>query len=129
MPTMLIDPDKIRAEMESMIAIVTNPAFVAAMNRLRETPVNKRREFGKRTLTSDALAAQGVNIPGNMRLTTRYFEPGKSRYLEIDSDGELHPRAMPKFRGKHTFGGTVQWGLCFCGGTGPFAAGAGGSAL
>lgn len=127
MTTELIDPKKVRAEMEEMITMITEPAFVRAMKEMKETPVSKRRELGKRTLTVDALKAQGVKIPDGMRLTTRYFEPGKSRYIEVDPNGNLTERAFPKFRGRDGLGGVVQWGGCACGGGLSFCGGAGGS--
>ncbi len=122
----LIDAVKVRQEMDAMVDMITHPAFVAAMKNMKASPVSKRREIGKETLTVDALRAQGVTIPRGMRLTTRYFEPGRPGFLEVDAAGVIKAGRIPKFD-VGDLGGTVQWGGCACGGGLTFCGGAGGS--
>jgi hypothetical protein len=124
----LIDADRVRRETDSMINMITHPAFVDAMKKMKETPLNSRREVSKSTLTLEALAAQGVPIPSDMRITTRYFEPGNPEVIEIAPDGTVSGTVAPKFpSGKPNDPTTMAWGGCACGGTALGCAGAGGS--
>ncbi len=127
MPDM-INESKVKSEMGAMVEMLSHPAFVAAMKNMKATPIKKRRAVGKKTLTVKALKAKGVPIPAGMRLTTRYFEPGRPGVVEIDPTG--HPRITknPRFPQSGIDGpGTVSWGGCACGGGLSFCGGAGGS--
>ena len=128
MPNDLIDPVEVRKEMDVMIEMITHPAFVDAMKDMKATPVSKRRELGKKTLTVDALRRKGVKIPDKMRLTTRYFEPGKPGILEIRPTGNPVITKFPRYPQIDALDpGTVAWGGCACGGGLTFCGGAGGS--
>ena len=121
----LIDPKKVKKEMEVMIDMITHPAFVAAMKAMKETPVAGRTELGKKSLTVKSLSAKGVKIPEGMRVTTRYFEPGKPTIMEMTPDGKLIGTKLPKFPIGDP--GPLSWGGCACGGGLTFCGGAGGS--
>ncbi len=127
----LIDPAKVKKDMDAIIEMITHPQFVAAMKDMKQTPVAKRQEVGKKTLTVQALAAKGVKIPANMRITTRYFEPGSTDILEVDPNGKLKKIKTSKFPfeipGLGRPGGSVAWGACACGGAATVCGGAGGS--
>jgi len=128
MPNDLIDPQKVKKEMDQLITMITHPAFVDAMKQMKASPVSKRRELGTKVLTVKSLKAQGVDIPPGMRLTTRYFEPGKPEILELGPDGKIRGIKLPKFPiGDINDAGTVAYGGCACGGGLSFCGGAGGS--
>jgi hypothetical protein len=122
----LIDPRRVRKEMDEMIEMITHPAFVAAMKKMKETPVSERQALGKRTLTVAALTAGGVRMPAGMRVTTRYFERGIPEVIEVSPDGKVKATKTPLFP-IGADGGTVSWGGCACGGGLSFCGGAGGS--
>jgi hypothetical protein len=71
------DPDKLRETIDAMVEAVTAPAFVEAVRAVRTSPEDQRLAEGARRLSPDALRAQGVPLPPDMRITTRYFEPGQ----------------------------------------------------
>lgn len=124
----LIDRQKVKKEMDVLINMITHPAFVDAMKKMKASPVSKRRELGKKLLNIDVLKAQGVEIPPGMRLTTRYFEPGRTEVLELGPDGLIRGVKIPKFSvGDLKELGNVAWGGCACGGGLSFCGGAGGS--
>ena len=124
MPEKLINPDKVRKEMDAMIEMITHPEFVASMKQMKETPLSKRKEFGAKNLTVEALKLKGVEMPVGMRVTTRYFEPNRPEIIEITPDGKIVRTRNPKFPTGP--GGTVAWGGCACGGGLSFCGGAGG---
>lgn len=127
----LIDPQKVRADMDVMINMTTHPAFVDAMRTLKATPVGDRLDVGKKLLTVDALKAQGVDIPAGMRLTTRYFEPGSPDILQINPDGTVGNTIIPNANVPLVPGSgplnPYAVGGCACGGGLTFCGGAGGS--
>ncbi len=126
MPDPMIDRKKVKKEMDALIEMITHPAFVAAMKEMKETPVAARRKLAKDVLAVDALRNAGVTMPRGMRVTTRYFEPGKTEAIQVSPDGRLSTIKLPKelvIRG----GGLVSWGGCACGGGLSFCGGAGGS--
>lgn len=122
----IINPQRVRKEMDEMIEMITHPAFVAAMKRMKDTPVGERQALGKKTLTVAALTASGVRMPAGMRVTTRYFERGKPEVIEVSPDGKVRATKTPLFPLGIPDGGTVSWGGCACGGGLTFCGGAGG---
>lgn len=126
MPQGMIDTAKVKAEMTAMVDLISHPAFVDAMKNLKSTPAAKRQEYGKKALTVAALSQKGVKFPPGMRLTTRYFEPGKPGFTEWRPDGTSAKSKFPKFPITDARGSPVQWGGCACGGGMTFCGGAGG---
>ena len=120
----LIDPVKVKKEMDAMINMITHPEFVASMKAMKETPLKMRKAFGEQNLTVEALTAKGVEMPVGMRVTTRYFEPNKPDIIEITPEGKIIKTKIPK----HIIGagGPLAWGGCACGGGLSFCGGAGG---
>lgn len=125
----LINPDKLRKEMDAMTEMLSHPEFVAAMKLIKSTPLSKRNALAKKTLTIQAPREKGVKIPEGMRLTTRYFEPGKTEMLEIGPDGTARKVAKSKigieFPGGINTNGSLAWGGCACGGIGSICGGGG----
>lgn len=121
------DVKRLREKTDEMITAITAPAFVEAMRQLKNTPVKDRLATGAKLLKPDALRAAGVKLPRDMRITSRYFEPGKAAVIEV---GDLGARRVPQGGLRGTAlggGGTVSWGGCACGGGLTFCGGAGGS--
>jgi hypothetical protein len=126
MPDPMIDRNKVKKEMDALIEMITHPAFVAAMKTMKETPVAERRALAKDVLAMDTLKNAGVKMPRGMRVTTRYFEPGKTEAIQISPGGRVSTVQLPKEL-VATRRGVVAWGGCACGGGLTFCGGAGGS--
>lgn len=126
MPDPMINRRKVQKEMDALIEMITHPAFVAAMKEMKETPVAERRKLAKTSLALNTLKNAGVKMPRGMRVTTRYFEPGKTQAIQISPDGRLSTVKLPKELVAGG-GGLVSWGGCACGGGLTFCGGAGGS--
>jgi hypothetical protein len=120
----LIDPKKVRQEMDTMIEMITHPEFVAAMKQMKLATPKQRLELGKELLTVGSLSSKGVKIPEKMRITTRYFEPDNPSVWECTPEGKIILTKTPQFRRGV---GSVSWGGCACGGAATVCAGAGGS--
>lgn len=71
-----LQPDRLREEIGQMITALTSPPYVEAMQAVRAAPVSQRLVEGSKRLTPEALRAQGVPLPSNMRISSRYFEEG-----------------------------------------------------
>jgi len=121
-----IDRKRVKKEMDALIEMITHPAFVAAMRDLKATPVAERRKLAKDVLAIETLKSAGVTVPRGMRVTTRYFEHGKTEAIQISPDGRLSTIRLPKELVGGRPGGLVSWGGCACGGGLTFCGGAGG---
>jgi hypothetical protein len=122
------DRNRLRERTDQMIDAITSPPFVEAMRQLREVPVERRLAEGARLLDPAALRAAGVPLPDDMRITSRYFEPGKPGVIEVGPDRNHHD--LKGFVGGQAFGvggGPRAIGGCACGGGLTFCGGAGGS--
>lgn len=122
----LIDAEKVKSEMKAMVKMTSHPAFVAAMKNLKETPLDQRLDVGRETLTVEALKAQGVDMPDQMRLTTRYFEPGTPNVIEVGPDGDVKNLVLEKPTVQDRPPNAPGYGGCACGGGMSFCGGAGG---
>jgi hypothetical protein len=137
-PLNAIQLQKITAE---MIAAISSAPFVMAMRQLKSTPKSERLDLAAEILTPDALRHQGVPLPENMRITSRYFERGNPstigtpNIIEANDYGAflttganpldpvaagLAPVLSTTNRGRRT---TCA---CACGGAGTVCGGAGG---
>jgi hypothetical protein len=112
-----IDPGKLKQLTDEMITAISHPAFVAAMNKMKKTPMDQRLSVASKILTPAALKAKGVPLPEGMRISSRYFEPGIPTVIKID---ELGARVA-----RHDPGPVAAWG-CACGGAATVCGGAGG---
>jgi hypothetical protein len=112
-----VDPTKLKKITDEMIEAISHPAYVAAMNTMKKTPMDQRLSVASKILTPDALKAKGVPLPDGMRISSRYFEPGNPVVINID---ELGARiAGPDV------GPMGAW-ACACGGAATVCGGAGG---
>lgn len=112
-----IDPVKLKQLTDEMIAAISHPAYVAAMNKMKKTPMDQRLSVASKILTPAALKAKGVLLPEGMRISSRYFEPGDPTVITIDDFGARIARHDP--------GATAAW-ACACGGAATVCGGAGG---
>jgi hypothetical protein len=112
-----IDPVRLQKITGEMIAAISHPAYVAAMNTMKNTPMDKRLSVASKILTPAALKAKGVPLPDGMRISSRYFEPGNPTVINIDEHGATI--AGPNI------GPIAAWG-CACGGAATACGGAGG---
>lgn len=114
-----IDPLKLKKDTDQLISAISSPQFVAAMKRMKETPMAERLALASKTLTPSALTEAGVNLPKGMRVTSRYFEPGSPDIIEVDAFGSRlrNVNSVP--------GSTAAW-ACACGGAATVCGGAGG---
>lgn len=118
-----LDAKRLEKITEDMIAAITSPPFVQAMRTLKTTPMDKRLEVAKRLLTPSALRTAGVRLPEDMRITSRYFEPGKPLEVIEVSDREAFFAGGPGYAPDLFAYGA--WG-CACGGAATVCGGAGG---
>ncbi|WKX75826.1 hypothetical protein [Zobellia laminariae] len=93
----LINTQKIRAEIEAMIEMISHPAFVEAVKTMKKKPISKRRQLGKKILSIDHLRSKGVMVPKGMRVTIRYFESGRPGIIELLPDGKIRNTKYPRF--------------------------------
>jgi len=116
-----IDVKQLKKITDELIAAISSPPFVAAMKKIKQTPMDKRLAYASRHLTPAVLARAGVKLPKGMRVTSRYFEPGSPDIIEVTDHGAslLRVSTMPGV------GAAGAW-ACACGGAATVCGGAGG---
>lgn len=135
------DVDRLQQMTNSMITAITHPKFVDAMRQIKASPTEDRLSLGAKLLDPNALRAAGVPLPTDMRITSRYFEPGHPGLIEVGDQSPptdtLNPKTnygppkipkppkdiVPGFKGPSVNGP----GGCACGGGLSFCGGAGGN--
>lgn len=122
MPNMMkIDPDILRKEINQMIDALTSPPFVEAMRAVRAVPASQRLAEGAKRLNPDLLREQGVPLPSNMRISSRYFDDELPEPVEVGEVGTMSKSRMSKSSpDMHMLGG------CCCGGGATVCGGCGG---
>jgi len=112
-----LDADRLHEVTSQMITALASPEFVEAMRKMKATADEDRLRVAAKILTPDGLRSQGVPLPMDMRITSRYFESGKP---EIEA-GDSFVRFGPAFHGVRDEGGG-----CCCGGGASVCGGCGG---
>lgn len=74
---------RLRDETQKIIDALVSPAYVAALRAVKAAPVQSRLQEASTRLTPEALRKQGVKLPENMRISSRYFEAGMPRPLSL----------------------------------------------
>ena len=113
-----IDPKRLKKITDEMIAAISSPEYVKAMKIMKKTPVEKRLAVATKLLSPDALRKKGVPLPKDMRISSRYFEPGNPTVILVDDHGA-------RIAGTGDPGPVGAWG-CACGGAATVCGGAGG---
>lgn len=119
------DVARLKKITSQMIDAITSPPFVDAMRKLRAVPKEKRLTEGARLLSPDNLRRQGAPLPADMRISSRYFEPGATP-INVTREGatlvdnpQLHNFLPGGTPGTASIGGCAcAGGLTFCGGAG-----------
>jgi hypothetical protein len=79
-----LDPAFLRKTTQDLIEALTSPAYVAAVQAVRDAPDESRLVEASHRLTPDGLRKQGVPIPSDMRITSRYFETGFPNAIDVE---------------------------------------------
>jgi len=118
-----LDPKKLKAMTNTIIATISHPSFIKAMKEMKATPQSKRLRLAEKILTKRALIRSGIKLPRGMRVTSRYFEPGSPKIIEvIGSVAKLHANKTDLLV---PIGPMGAW-ACACGGAATVCGGAGG---
>lgn len=76
MTTEDFDSERLKALTDQMVDAITSPPYVEAMRAVKAADGSRRLDEAMRRLTPDALRDQGVKLPDDMRISSRYFEEG-----------------------------------------------------
>jgi hypothetical protein len=79
-----LDPTFLRKTTDDLIKALTSPAYVAAVQAVRDAPEESRLVEASHRLTPDGLRNLGVPIPSDMRITSRYFETGFPNAIDVE---------------------------------------------
>lgn len=122
-----IDAKRLKAITNELVGAISSPPFVAAIKKLKATPVKNRVAVASKILTPTVLAGAGVRLPEGMRVTSRYFEPGSPDIIQVTDHGAavVHVNSVP---GTGRIG-AGSLGLCACSGHLSVCAGAGGDLM
>lgn len=71
-----LDPERLTEITNQMVEAITSPPYVEAMRAVKAAEGSQRLEEAMERLTPDALRKQGVKLPEDMRISSRFFEAG-----------------------------------------------------
>jgi hypothetical protein len=75
-----LDEEELRNRTDDMVEIVSSEAYLRQLEKVHEAPDEQKMVAASRYLTPEALREAGIDLPGDARISSRYFEPG----LEVD---------------------------------------------
>jgi hypothetical protein len=110
----LLDAGRLRKITDEMITAITSPPFVEAMRKMKSTPEDQRLKVAAQILNPETLRSKGVPLPSGMRITSRYFEPGKSTIEVAEHDEVGRAPVVKEISSK----GVQNAGACAGGGAG-----------
>ena len=144
-----LTPETLIKNTKAIVDAITSPAYVDAMKKIKAAPNDRRLSAAMTALTPEKLRDQGVPLPAEMRISSRYFEaempaievgelPGGQKGLLRQLE-ERNPGIMDKLRAREPklFLDLVEFDLkepvidpvalcvCACGGGAGFCGGAG----
>jgi hypothetical protein len=68
------DVDKMREMSGIVLRILTHPDFLEQVKAVKDTPPDRRLQEASRRLTPEALRKIAIDLPENVRLSSRYFD-------------------------------------------------------
>src|SRR3954447_10028047 len=66
----------LRNTASDFVNVVTSPAFLDALQAVNSAPEDQRLTEASKRLTPEALRDQGVPLPSDVRISSRYVEEG-----------------------------------------------------
>jgi hypothetical protein len=66
--------EELKRKAAQLAEIVTQPAVLNILKEIADAPAEERLKRAQELATIESLVGRGVNVPNDMRLTTRYFE-------------------------------------------------------
>ncbi|MFD9009476.1 hypothetical protein [Streptomyces sp. NPDC059552] len=78
-----LEVEELRSLTQQTLEVITTPAFVAAVRAVGSAPADQRLLEGSQRLSPGALREQGVDLPSEMRISSRYFEEGLPSSIEF----------------------------------------------
>lgn len=79
MEKLKLERDSLFQETEKVLNAITSDTFLEKMKTFRSTKGEEREEFAKSNLTTNSLINEGVDLPQDMRVSSRTFEEGDPR--------------------------------------------------
>jgi hypothetical protein len=79
-----LTPESIRDASEKLIEVVTSPEYLELAAEINALPVADRFEAISERLTPGALRARGLELPEELRISPRWFEPPQAGVLTAD---------------------------------------------
>lgn len=142
-----LDRASLKERTDRMLETVTSPAFLEQLEAVRRVPVERRIDEAAKRLTPAALKQAGIELPDDVRVSSRYFEEGDDAIIELgEPEGrisvvpalsEMQPGFLDKLRAERPelfkqlvrqpipAGDLDSWSVCACVGAG-FCGGVGG---
>jgi hypothetical protein len=90
------DKTKLRNATQAIIDALTAPEYVAALQAVKDAPMEKRLLEATQRLTPDALRKAGVKLPDGMRISSRYFESDLPKPLDFGDFAGGKPNPLAK---------------------------------
>ncbi len=78
-----LDKEALREQTEKNAKLLKSEEFLEQLNAVLNSPEGSRLDEAARRLTPKALREAGVNLPSNLRVSSRYFEPNLKRPIEL----------------------------------------------
>ncbi|MCF3145766.1 hypothetical protein [Streptomyces platensis] len=78
-----LEPEELHLITQQTLEVITSSAFVAAVRAVSSAPADQRLLEGSQRLSPGVLREQGVDLPSDMRISSRYFEEGLPSSIEF----------------------------------------------
>lgn len=72
-----------RETAEMVLQVLTSPQFLEQVKLVKEAPPERRLQEASKRLTPNALRAIGIELPTNIRVSSRYFDDQAQSEVEL----------------------------------------------
>ncbi|MBV8368426.1 MAG: hypothetical protein JO036_05765 [Candidatus Eremiobacteraeota bacterium] len=81
-----LSADRLRTITRQLAQVMTSPELLQQLQKVRGAPPEQRLLEASKRLSVDALRKAGIDLPSDMRVSSRYFESGWPAAIEFGDD-------------------------------------------
>ncbi|WEL22682.1 hypothetical protein HBNXHr_2643 [Halorhabdus sp. BNX81] len=89
-----MDREAAEEKLQEVVSVVTSEAYLDQLEKVRQAPPEERMEAGARYLTPSALREAGVEVPEDMRISSRLFDDQIGKETEFGNPDADQPNVI-----------------------------------
>jgi hypothetical protein len=95
----MIDRGEAEEKLDQIVKVITSEEYINQLKKVREAPPEERMQAGAKYLTPEALREAGVDVPEDLRMSSRLFDDQIGKETEFGNPDAERPNVITNIAG------------------------------